>query len=487
MNTLYELIHSMNKEELRTFKLLSNRIKTSNVRKEFLLLSYYKRKGKEYNEEKISKKLYGDNKNAFYRLKNRLLSNIINSLTFQHINKDNDLSTFKLILVGKKLKEKGLYAFCYTIFQLAEKKAEKLELFELLNLVYLEILKLSYERSEINVELYLAKRKKNNKKLVQLNEIDDVLAMVNYKMKKGQNYSDVNQKTISLLEKTINDYSLNPEIIKSATLKVKIIQTISKLLLQKRLYVELEAFLKQSYKDCIDSNVFTKKTHEVKLQVLTYLTNCLFKNKKYEESISNTIELRKAIDEHDGLLHNKYIFYYYNGLVINYSSTDKEKAIEVLLQAKNDDAIKAFDYHYFFVCSNLALQYFDQKKYKPAIKNLSRIIQYKNFLNFDLSFQIKIIAAELIIRYEIGDFDMLEMRIKSIKNRFKTLLSKDSFRREKILIKIISKLIYVQRIDLNENLQNDINLLLSIMPIEEADESDIINYNIWLSENILAN
>ncbi|MDB3926660.1 hypothetical protein N9358_00920 [Flavobacteriales bacterium] len=487
MNTLYELIHSMNKEELRTFKLLSNRIKTPNVRKEFLLLSYYKRKGKEYDEEKISKKLYGDNKNAFYRLKNRLLSNIINSLTFQHINKDNDLSTFKLILIGKKLKEKGLYALCYTIFQLAEKKAEKLELFELLNLVYLEIIKLSYERSEINVELYLAKRKKNNKKLVQLNEIDDVLAMVNYKMKKGQNYSDVNQKTINLLEKTINDYSLNPEIIKSATLKVKIIQSISKLLLQKRLYIELEAFLKQSYKDCIDSNVFTKKTHEVKLQILTYLTNCLFKNKKYEESISNTLELRKAIDEHDGLLYNKYIFYYYNGLVINYSSTDKEKAVEVLLQAKNDDAIKAFDYHYFFVCSNLALQYFDQKKYKPAIKNLSRIIQHKNFLNFDLSFQIKIIAAELIIRYEIGDFDMLEMRIKSIKNRFKTLLSKDSFSREKILIKIISKLIYVQRIDLNENLQNDINLLLSIMPVEEADESDIINYNRWLSENILAN
>ena len=380
-----------------------------------------------------------------------------------------------------------MYDLCYTIFQLAEKKAEKLELFELLNLVYLEIIKLSYERSEINVELYLSKRKKNNKKIVQLNEIDDVLAMVNYKMKKGQNYSDVNQKTINLLEKTVSDYSLNPEIIKSATLKVKIIQTISKLLLQKRLYVELEAFLKQSYKDCIDSNVFTKKTHEVKLQILTYLTNCLFKNKKYEESISNALELRKAIDEHDRLLYNKYIFYYYNGLVINYSSTDKEKAVEVLLQAKNDDAIKAFDYHYFFVCSNLALQHFDQKKYKPAIKNLSRIIQHKNFLNFDPSFQIKIITAELIIRYEIGDFDMLEVRIKSIKNRFKTLLSKDSFSRVKILIKIISKLIYVQRIDLNENLQNDINLLLSIMPVEEADESDIINYNKWLSENILAN
>ena len=76
--------------------------------------------------------------------------------------------------------------------------------------------------------------------------------------------------------------------------------------------------------------------------------------------------------------------------------------------------------------------------------------------------------------------------VNSIRNRFKILLSKDSFRREKILIKIISKLIYVQQIDLNESLQNDINLLLSIIAAEEADEIDIINYNRWLKENILA-
>ena len=280
MNTLYELIDSMSKEELRIFKLISNRVKTSNIRKEFVLLSNYKRLGDTFNEDKLSKKLYGENKNAFYRLKNRLLSNIINSLTFQHINKDNDLSTFKLILIGKKLKEKGLYDLCYSLFKLAEKKAEKLELFELLNIVYLEIIKLSYEKAGINVGVYLAKRKMNNQRLIKINEIDDVLAMVNYNMKKDQNYSDVNQKTIKLLEKITTDYSLHPETVNSATLKVKIIQTISKLLLQKKKYVELEEFLKQSIKECAAKNIFSKKTHDVKLQVLTYLTNCLFKNKK---------------------------------------------------------------------------------------------------------------------------------------------------------------------------------------------------------------
>ena len=123
MNILQELIHSMNREELRTFRLISNRVKTSNVRKEFLLLSYCKRSGQSYNEDKISKKLYGTNKNAFYRLKNRLLFNLFNSVTFQYLSKDNDLSTYKLILVGKKVKERGHYDLCYTIFKLAEKKS----------------------------------------------------------------------------------------------------------------------------------------------------------------------------------------------------------------------------------------------------------------------------------------------------------------------------------------------------------------------------
>ena len=104
-----------------------------------------------------------------------------------------------------------------------------------------------------------------------------------------------------------------------------------------------------------------------------------------------------------------------------------------------------------------------------------------------LSFQIKIIAAELIIRYEIGDFDILEMRIKSVKTRFKDILTKPRYNREKLLIKIISKLIYIQRADLNKSLRNDINLILSIATSEEAEETDIINYNKWLSENFSRN
>lgn len=69
------------------------------------------------------------------------------------------------------------------------------------------------------------------------------------------------------------------------------------------------------------------------------------------------------------------------------------------------------------------------------------------------------------------------MRIKSIKTRLKDILTKPRYNREKLLIKIISKLIYIQRADLNKSLRNDINLIMSIATSEEAEETDIINYN----------
>ena len=43
MKTLQLLIHSMSKQELRVFKLISNRVSTQERRKDLLLFDYYKR------------------------------------------------------------------------------------------------------------------------------------------------------------------------------------------------------------------------------------------------------------------------------------------------------------------------------------------------------------------------------------------------------------------------------------------------------------
>ena len=98
---------------------------------------------------------------------------------------------------------------------------------------------------------------------------------------------------------------------------------------------------------------------------------------------------------------------------------------------------------------------------------------------------MKIIAAELIIRYEIGDFDYLEERIKQVQRRYKNEFAKMDFEREKLVIKILLKLIYTQRIKSDAELVHDIKLLLSKATEEQALEDDVISYNEWISKKLL--
>src|ERR1700752_4992433 len=84
MNVLPEIINLLNKEEIRGFKLFAKRTNASNGRKDILLFDHIK-KNVAYEDEKIFKKLYhGKEKNAFYRLKNRLLEDIGISLSLMH-------------------------------------------------------------------------------------------------------------------------------------------------------------------------------------------------------------------------------------------------------------------------------------------------------------------------------------------------------------------------------------------------------------------
>ncbi len=480
---LLEIITSLNKEECRFFKLYANRTNNNKERKDIMLFDFFKR-SENPNEEKISALLYGDNKNAYYRLKNRLAGDLNKSLMLQHIENETDLSILQYLLLARIFKQKGNYKIAVSYLLKAEKKAKKTEAFELLNIVFNEIIKISPDDASIDVEDYIEKRKQNNKRLYTLQEIDDILAGVMYRVRTAQNFSGKNAPILELLEKTVNDFSQNPNIKSSGKLRIKIYQAVSRVLLQKHDFIALEQYLKHTFEEFSNDNLFNKQTHEVKLQLLTYLINCLFKNNKLEESLKITAKLKSNMNSFEGLLHDKFLFYYYNSLVINYSKINKDKAIEILEQAKKEPVIKQSSYNYFFVYSNLALMYFDKGKFKPAIKHLSRIMLHDGFLSFARSFQIKIMAAELIIRYEIGDFDYLEKRMRIVKKEYKSLLEKTEFKREVALFQILGEMIYVSKIKSNTKLMGLITNFLKMISQKDAEDADVINYNRWINDKI---
>ena len=90
MDHLQTLIAGMTKEELRYYKLFTSRTIHEHDRKDIKLFNEYRKQGESFDEDRVSKKIYPEgNKNAWHRIKHRLLSDINKSLTLLHYE-END-------------------------------------------------------------------------------------------------------------------------------------------------------------------------------------------------------------------------------------------------------------------------------------------------------------------------------------------------------------------------------------------------------------
>lgn len=168
MNTLENIIQSLNKEEIRYYKIFKkNTHSKKKKKKEVQLFDIIRDNKNKYKDLEACQILYQGNTNNFYQLKNKLTKSINRSLISQHGEKDNEATIYNSLFLSKIYKRKGELQISFNHLEKAEYKAVKLENFELLSLIYTEIIKLSYNLISIDLEKYLTKMKDNKKKLDQ--------------------------------------------------------------------------------------------------------------------------------------------------------------------------------------------------------------------------------------------------------------------------------------------------------------------------------
>lgn len=482
MDILNQIIISLNKEDIRHFKLLANRTNADKERKDLLFFDYIRQSADNYDEEKIIKKLYGNSdKNTFYRLKNRLIEDIGKSLLMLHCDKQESLHVLNLLSLARYFFSKNNFKPALYYLKKAEKKAIEQENFEILELIYSDFIKLSHETVNINPEIYIHKRQDNSRQLDALKQIDDVLAAVRYRMKVSQNFSEKQNPILQLLQKTINKYGKDNKISQSPKLRFNIYSAVSQVLLQRRDYATLEIYLSDTYKAFSKEGLFNKENHNIKLQMLTYLTNTFFKNKKLNESLKYADKLKAGMEEYSRLLYEKYLFFYHNALVINYSVLDKDKAIKILEELKNNKTLASSTFYGIFIHLNLAVLWFDKKQHKNSIRCLSQLYIHESYKNADISLKLKIAAAELIIRYESGDNEFTEHRIGQVRKEFKELLEKHENEREKELIEIVELMNNTQKLKDNKTLVKKAKNFIQKGNKIGLDDSEIIKYNEWIN------
>lgn len=474
-NVLNNIIQSLSKQEIRFFKLFIKRT-DNKKRKDVDLFDFMKKKGGDLKIEDALKKLE-TNTNNYHQIKNRLYHELNNSMVWQHIWKDNQSKSFSYVLLARVYKNKGELELAFHYLNHAEKEALENELYEILSIIYTEIIQLSHELISIDVDKYIALKKENILILSEIDNVDLLLAKVMYDIKTKQNFGKADLSLYKIVKSKYIKIAKDKKLVNSARFRMRLFKMYSRLLLQERDYKLLENFLIESYNDFEEDNLFSRSNHNEKLTLLTYLTNCLCKNKKHKESIKYAELLLISMKEYDSFLYNKYLFFYYNILVSNYAKTDKDKALDYLNKASNNEVIKKLPSYTSFIYLNKALIYFHENNFKEAQKNISRLILQEDFLFLDKAFQLKLLITDIIIRFKNGHHYIID-RIEDIRKNHKQLLLDEEYFRDREMINIISKKMN------DEDIADDKKRILSTMSDYDSEDLDIISYNIWLRNNL---
>ncbi len=485
MDVLQTIIGSLNKEESRSYKLFINRTNSGDDRKDGQLFDLIKHQYPDYDEEKILAKLYGKtDKNSLYRLKNRVLDDLAKTITLFYFNEDDTNTVLYHISLAIHFRRKGLSKVAFYFLGKAEKRAVMLNSLQLLDLIYSEFIQLSHETMQVNPELYIRKRKENQEKLEQVRQIDDILAAIIYRIQVSQNLGGSDSKILEVLQKTVDDFIKDKNTRKNPLLRLKIYESVSKILLQQNNFASLEKYLMKTYLEFVDDRLFSRNNHDTKLQMLTYLANSRFKLGMYKQSLESAEILHTAMKEFDRALYDKYLAYYYNVLVINYSQIEIRKAILTLNEAKDNPIIKKLPVYDVFIHLNLAVTHFDIGEYKTSLKHLVKLTLGERFPALDESFRYKVAIVELMIRYETGDTEYVLHRGVQIRKDFPKLYKDPSLRREREILDLIPVLAETQNLRFDTPLRKRLQKFLKT----QADSSsDIINYNNWIHAKLNPN
>lgn len=474
-----KLVGVLSKEELRHIKLTGQKYKLEKgERKDFKLLDYIVKKGDDYDDDSIASRLYGEEgKNSFYRLKNRLNETIEKSLLEMHYGRDDLNLCLSQIQLYRHFYQLNKLDIAIKYLEKAEKIALSANANDQLEIIYSEFIKLAYDKN-VNPEEYIEKRKECRQKMLQVQQIDDVLALLKYRIRVTQNLVRKGTEVGDLMEKTLKEVT-GKKTADNPDLYFKIYESVSRILLSNNDFERLESYLSVTYEECTKLKLFNKQNHKVKLQMLTYLMNTSFKLKKINQSLEFARLLREGMDEFDKLHKPLFIFYYYNSLANNYTLINKNKAIEYIQEGLADKDIVQNELHTMYLYLQLCIQQFDIREYKNSLKSIQRIYLNKEFNGLDAGFRYKILVIECLDRYELKDYDILEKNVKNIRKKFAEEWQEDQYKNQRVVIEMLAQLVkHVNKLTPEKIRQ------LAVSTRNELDmdlqSNDLINYGEWL-------
>ena len=478
---LYELIRTLNKEEVRLFKLLLSRTASEKDRKTEALFELLRDSETLPATATQVETIYGqDNpqtRNNLYGLSNRLTRELKRSLDFHHFNYDTEHLITHNFRLGQLLRKQGRSKVAVEMLEKVIRDADKEDLVQIQDLALQELLKIAAEDSSIDVAAIIKQREEVAEKLRVLRESQNATALLNQRLRRS-NFSDRDTDILVLMadiRQQLHDYA---SIYNSPKGRIRVFNITANILLQTQAFWQLERYLKSEYEDFEQQGFFTKSTHRTRIIMLVWLINTTFKRYKFDESLAYCDALRKALADHQKLHWNAFILHYYLGLVNNYSGLGQtDRALLLLNRLAKDKEYQSGEAG-LVVMLNLATAHFEGSDAKKALQSLSQIWPMDGYDQMEARNQMLLHLFELVVRYEAQDLEFMETRLQQIEKRFSTLFANDPAKTD-----FLQALRHLNHVALN-GLPLQANAAIERVMTQAGGflpgDNEILDYKVWL-------
>lgn len=483
MDVLEKVIFSLTSDEVRRFKILSNRFKAEDEKKLIILFDLIRSEKHADAEQEIVEELYKANnpqtRNRYYRLRNKLLENIEKSLAFYHFKYKDSIHAYYDIQLCIMFRERGAYQLALYFLKKAEKKASELDQFNILEQIYQEYTQLALKDIEIDIEEILLRRKRNLEKVKIQRRNTEAIAILTQQLKKS-NFAKEKSSVIELMEKTQRNIEESAEIFHSAEGKIQIFRMVSTLLLQKDAYDQLVAYTQNTIQEFEAGHLFNNDNHSERLMMRHWLVNALFKCGRFEAADAQLEIFETEMAMHRRQNYFAYLFYFVNSSVNVWKCLGKTaEATQLLTEALATKELKAESVQEVYLMISLADLQFIMGEYANALASIEATKKLAGYRLLHEDVQLFLDIFEMATHIEANDFDQVPVIYKNIKKSFRKSLKLSKHERTTLFLEILLKISAAVGKGKLPNLKQTLATLQSMFRDDEHSGNEIILYTVY--------
>ncbi len=418
MNNIKNIISSFNQDEQQQFITYLGKKNKRKDSKNIQLFNLLKQEKLSSEETCIA--IYGSyKKQAYHALRKRLYHSLIDFTAKINLEEENsiDILAIKYLIASRAFLTRKQYKTGFNILNKAEQISREHELFSILNEIYQTKIQYAHTQNSKNLKTLISEFEFIKK--LQHNE--EQLNIASAKIKQAVNNSFYNNQTNdfkTLVEDVFNQHDIDLENSLSFKSLFQLVNLISISAFITKDYYNTEPFLLDAYKQVnLNYNHITKYPY-YHIQILYLIANTLFRNKKFEASLSFLdIMHQKMLGQRKKYYSTFYLKYsLLRALNLNYTNNQTQAItlLEPFSGKKHKDLESLLDIHLA-----LTMIYIQANKLDKAKEIFSKFYHTNAWYESKVGKEwvIKKNLIELILHIDLKNINLVESRLLSFKRQ----------------------------------------------------------------------